>query len=40
MQDLPEAELVSALGGRTVLVPYLAGRSTSCLIDDAVRARR
>jgi D-beta-D-heptose 7-phosphate kinase/D-beta-D-heptose 1-phosphate adenosyltransferase len=31
--DLPEADLVSRWGGRTVIVPYLDGRSTTNLID-------
>jgi rfaE bifunctional protein nucleotidyltransferase chain/domain/rfaE bifunctional protein kinase chain/domain len=30
--DLPEADLVRRWGGQTVLVPYLAGRSTTTLI--------
>jgi rfaE bifunctional protein nucleotidyltransferase chain/domain len=30
--DLPEAELVGGWGGQTVIVPYLAGRSTTGMI--------
>jgi rfaE bifunctional protein nucleotidyltransferase chain/domain/rfaE bifunctional protein kinase chain/domain len=33
--DLPEAELVAGWGGQTVIVPYLAGRSTTRIIDAA-----
>jgi D-beta-D-heptose 7-phosphate kinase / D-beta-D-heptose 1-phosphate adenosyltransferase len=36
-QVLPEAELVRSWGGRVVSVPYLAGRSTSDLVDLARR---
>jgi rfaE bifunctional protein nucleotidyltransferase chain/domain len=32
---LPEAELMSRLGGRVVTVPYVAGRSTTALIERA-----
>lgn len=35
---LPEAELVRSWGGQTVVVPYLAGRSTTAMI-SAVRRR-
>jgi len=35
--DLPEAELVRRWGGQTVIVPYLAGRSTSGMIAAASR---
>jgi rfaE bifunctional protein nucleotidyltransferase chain/domain len=34
--DLPEADVVAAHGGRTVLVPYAAGHSTTRLIEEAV----
>jgi len=34
--DLPEAEVVASWGGRTVLVPYVQGRSTTRLIEEAV----
>lgn len=37
---LPEAELVRRWGGQTVVVPYLAGRSTSKVIAAARRADR
>ena len=40
LPDLPEAELVTRLGGRTVLVPYMANRSTTSLINAASRAQR
>jgi D-beta-D-heptose 7-phosphate kinase/D-beta-D-heptose 1-phosphate adenosyltransferase len=36
--DLPEAELVERWGGRTVLVPYLDGRSTTRTIAAAQSA--
>jgi len=32
--DLPEAPLVERLGGRTVVLPYLPGRSTTRLIEE------
>src|SRR3954454_18561911 len=35
--DLPEAETLAEWGGRAVVVPYVAGRSTSRLIDEARR---
>jgi rfaE bifunctional protein nucleotidyltransferase chain/domain/rfaE bifunctional protein kinase chain/domain len=38
--DLPEADLVSRWGGRTVIVPYLDGRSTSKMIDLAREGAR
>jgi rfaE bifunctional protein nucleotidyltransferase chain/domain/rfaE bifunctional protein kinase chain/domain len=37
LPDLPEAQLVSHWGGQTVLVPYLAGRSTTGMIAAARR---
>ncbi|MGW7003427.1 PfkB family carbohydrate kinase [Streptomyces sp. NPDC054933] len=33
--EIPEKELVSSLGGRTVVVPFVAGWSTSSLIESA-----
>jgi D-beta-D-heptose 7-phosphate kinase / D-beta-D-heptose 1-phosphate adenosyltransferase len=33
--DLPEAEALAAWGGQAVIVPYIAGRSTSRLIARA-----
>jgi D-beta-D-heptose 7-phosphate kinase / D-beta-D-heptose 1-phosphate adenosyltransferase len=33
--EIPEDELVSSLGGRTVVVPFVAGCSTSSLIESA-----
>jgi rfaE bifunctional protein nucleotidyltransferase chain/domain/rfaE bifunctional protein kinase chain/domain len=38
LDDLPEAELIRGWGGQTVVVPYLADRSTTGLIETA-RAR-
>jgi len=35
--DLPEAPAVSAWGGQAVVLPYLTGRSTTLLIQEAVR---
>jgi len=35
--ELPEAETLAEWGGRAVLVPYVAGRSTTRLIDEARR---
>jgi len=36
---LPEAELVRSWGGQTVVVPYLAGRSTTAMITAVARRR-
>jgi len=33
--DLPEARVVRRWGGRTVILPYMAGRSTTRLIEEA-----
>jgi rfaE bifunctional protein nucleotidyltransferase chain/domain/rfaE bifunctional protein kinase chain/domain len=33
VDDLPEATVVAAHGGRTVVVPYLAGRSTTSILE-------
>jgi len=33
--DLPEAEALATWGGRIVLVPYVAGRSTTRIIEVA-----
>jgi rfaE bifunctional protein nucleotidyltransferase chain/domain len=38
--DLPEAEVLAEWDGRAVIVPYVAGRSTSGLIDLAVARAR
>lgn len=38
--DLPEAPLVASWGGRTVVLPYLEGRSTTTMIQEAVRHAR
>ena len=38
--DLPEAATLREWGGRAVLVPYVAGRSTTQLIDEARRRAR
>lgn len=35
--DLPEAETVAAWGGETVVLPYLDGRSTTRLLEEAAR---
>ena len=35
--DLPEAETLAEWGGRAVLVPYVQGRSTTRLIEEAIR---
>jgi bifunctional ADP-heptose synthase (sugar kinase/adenylyltransferase) len=35
-EQLPEADLLRSWGGRAVLVPYLAGHSTSRLIEEAM----
>jgi bifunctional ADP-heptose synthase (sugar kinase/adenylyltransferase) len=35
VSDLPEAETLAEWGGRAVVVPYVAGRSTSRLIEVA-----
>ncbi|MEV0134289.1 D-glycero-beta-D-manno-heptose 1-phosphate adenylyltransferase [Dactylosporangium sp. NPDC050688] len=37
--DLPESEIVQRYGGQTVIVPYLAGRSTTQLITTAQTRR-
>ena len=34
--ELPEAETLAAWGGRAVIVPYIAGRSTTRLIEEVV----
>jgi rfaE bifunctional protein nucleotidyltransferase chain/domain len=34
--DLPEAETLASWGGRAVIVPYIAGRSTTRLIEEVV----
>jgi D-beta-D-heptose 7-phosphate kinase/D-beta-D-heptose 1-phosphate adenosyltransferase len=36
VSDLPEAAAMAALGGQAVVVPYVAGRSTTRLIQEAV----
>lgn len=37
--DLPEAATLAGWGGRAVVVPYLSGRSSTRLIEEARRAR-
>jgi rfaE bifunctional protein nucleotidyltransferase chain/domain/rfaE bifunctional protein kinase chain/domain len=37
--ELPETPALAEWGGRAVIVPYVAGRSTTRLIDDARRTR-
>lgn len=39
-RDIPEAGVLAAWGGRTVIVPYLNGRSTTALAKEAMDARR
>jgi bifunctional ADP-heptose synthase (sugar kinase/adenylyltransferase) len=36
--DLPEAAVMADLGGQAVVLPYLAGRSTTRLVAEATRA--
>jgi D-beta-D-heptose 7-phosphate kinase / D-beta-D-heptose 1-phosphate adenosyltransferase len=36
LADLPEAETLATWGGRTVIVPYASGRSTTRLIEEVV----
>ena len=38
--DLPEARTLAGWGGQAVVVPYLAGRSTTRLIEEALRRAR
>jgi rfaE bifunctional protein nucleotidyltransferase chain/domain len=38
--DLPEARTLARWGGQAVVVPYLDGRSTTRLIEEAVRRAR
>ncbi|MBW3605103.1 MAG: D-glycero-beta-D-manno-heptose 1-phosphate adenylyltransferase [Actinobacteria bacterium] len=35
--DMPEADLLAAWGGQAVVLPYLAGRSTTSIIEEALR---
>jgi D-beta-D-heptose 7-phosphate kinase/D-beta-D-heptose 1-phosphate adenosyltransferase len=35
--DMPEADLLATWGGQAVVLPYLAGRSTSSIIEEALR---
>ncbi|MDP9419844.1 MAG: D-glycero-beta-D-manno-heptose 1-phosphate adenylyltransferase, partial [Actinomycetota bacterium] len=35
--DLPEAATLASWGGETVVVPYLQGRSTTRLLEEAIR---
>jgi bifunctional ADP-heptose synthase (sugar kinase/adenylyltransferase) len=35
--DLPEAAVLAQWGGQAVVLPYLPGRSTSRLIEEATR---
>ncbi len=37
ISELPEAEVLADWGGRAVIVPYVSGRSTTRLIDEARR---
>ena len=36
VSDLPEARLLARWGGRTIILPYVAGRSTTRLIEEVV----
>jgi bifunctional ADP-heptose synthase (sugar kinase/adenylyltransferase) len=36
VSELPEARLLARWGGRVVILPYVAGRSTTRLIEEAV----
>ena len=36
VSNLPEAKLLARWGGRAVIVPYVAGRSTTWLKEEAV----
>ena len=36
LSELPEAKLLERWGGRAVILPYLAGRSTTRLMEEAV----
>jgi len=38
--DLPEAPLIASWGGHAVVLPYLAGRSTTSMIQEALRHAR
>lgn len=38
--DLPETEVMTRLGGQVVVLPYLAGRSTTRLVEEATRRGR
>jgi rfaE bifunctional protein nucleotidyltransferase chain/domain len=40
VEDLPETAVLAGWGGRTVTVPYLQGRSTTALVDEARRRGR
>ena len=40
MSELPESETLSEWGGRPVIVPYVAGRSTTRLIEEVVARAR
>jgi bifunctional ADP-heptose synthase (sugar kinase/adenylyltransferase) len=35
VSELPEARLLARWGGRAVILPYVAGRSTTRLIEEA-----
>jgi bifunctional ADP-heptose synthase (sugar kinase/adenylyltransferase) len=36
VSDIPEADAVAEWGGRVVALPYLAGRSTTRLLQEAI----
>jgi D-beta-D-heptose 7-phosphate kinase / D-beta-D-heptose 1-phosphate adenosyltransferase len=37
MADLPEARVMAGWGGQAVILPYVAGRSTTALMEEVVR---
>jgi rfaE bifunctional protein nucleotidyltransferase chain/domain len=38
VRDLPEAALIAGWGGRAIVLPFLEGRSTTRLIEEAIHA--
>jgi D-beta-D-heptose 7-phosphate kinase / D-beta-D-heptose 1-phosphate adenosyltransferase len=40
VESLPEAELVAGWGGQTVILPYIEGRSTTRILEEAARRGR
>jgi D-beta-D-heptose 7-phosphate kinase / D-beta-D-heptose 1-phosphate adenosyltransferase len=37
LTSIPEAEVVARWGGQAVVLPYLAGRSTTAMLEEAAR---